>query len=714
MKIRLTRLTFAAVVAVVALSSISFAGDKFVYPEAPVKPVVDDYFGVKITDPYRWLEDANSPETQAWVDAENKLTHDFVNTPEREKFREEYAKMYDYTKYSTPRQKDGRLFYNKNEGLQNQSILYMQKDSQPNPVVVFDPNKFAPDGSVGLGTYSVSPDGRYIACGLSYSGHDEQLILIKDIDTDKFLADTIRYTRLDAPAWLPNDSGFFYSRFPRPDEVDNEEDMTYYQKVCWHTLGTPQSEDVIIYEDPVNKRYGFEPQVTDDGRFLVIHVWRGTDRENLVYYKELMDNGPVVKLLNDWDAEYRFLGNYDYTFYFQTDLGAPLGRVISINVRKSERSAWNEVVSERDDVLEGIKLVNMKFVGRYLHDAYSKLYIYFLDGSFEKEIPLPTMGTVNAISCRQRDRHVFINFGSFLYPNTIFKYDFDKDNLTTFFKSNVDFNPDLFVTKQEFCQSKDGTRIPIFITHLKTLKQDGSNPTLLYGYGGFQVNETPFFSVSRSLWMKQGGILAVAVTRGGNEYGEAWHRAGMLENKQNVFDDFIAAAEYLIKARYTNTSRLAIEGGSNGGLLVAACMVQRPDLFGAVICEVPLTDMLRYQNMGVGHWWQGEYGNADLDSEQFKYLRAYSPYHNIKKGTTYPPALITTADGDDRVSPGHAKKFAAALQAADSGQNPILLRVEGMGGHGHTLATDVIINEVADTYGFLFKVFDMKVKDFNP
>lgn len=709
---RSMRIFVATLISLTAgLSSIAFAEGRFNYPAAPVRPVVDNYHGVDIVDPYRWLEDADAEETKAWVTAQNQLTRDFVDTPEREKFKALYAQMYDYTKYTTPIQKERRLFYKKTEGLQNHAVLYMQRDDVPEPIVVFDPNAFSPDGSVGLASFSVSPDGRFVACGLSYGGRDETIMLVKDIDNGFFLPDTIEFTRMDVPAWMPDNSGFFYTRFPAPGEVDSEEDLTFYQKVCWHKLGTPQSDDKTICEDPENKRYGFECEMTEDGQYLIIHVWRGTDRENLVYYKDIKTDGPVVKLITDWDAEYRFIGSYGETFYFKTDLRALLGRVISINVKKPHRTAWNEIVPERDDVLEEIRLVNNKIIGRYLHDAYSRLYLYSLDGTYEREIILPTIGSVDNISCRQKDRHLFINFSSFLYPNTIFKYDFTGDSLTVFFSSDIDFDPTLFVTKQEFCQSKDGTRIPIFVSHVKGMKMNGANPTILYGYGGFQANQTPFFSVSRSLWMKQGGVMAVAVTRGGNEYGEDWHRAGMLEKKQNVYDDFMAAAEYLIRAKYTKTARLAIEGGSNGGLLVAACMVQRPELFGAVLCEVPLTDMLRFHKMGVGHWWQGEYGNAELDPAHFEFLKAYSPYHNIKKGVTYPAAMITTADGDDRVAPGHAKKFAAALQAADGGKKPILLRVEVMGGHGHTRATDVIINEVADTYGFLFKVFNMKVKE---
>ncbi len=676
------------------------------YPPARLGDVVDDYHGTKVADPYRWLEDPDSDETIAWVTAENELTAAFVNTPARKIIKERLTARWNYPKYGLPFKEGDRYYFWKNDGLQNQSVLYMQKTLNAEPVAVLDPNTFSEDGTVSVSTAAFSEDGTLLAYGRSESGSDWSPLRIRNIDSGKEYDEVLDYCKFSGVAWMPDNSGFYYDRYPDPATVAPE-DRNNYNRVYWHTLGTPQSEDKLVYERPDNKELGFNAAITDDSLYLGLYVYHGTDHRNRVYYRRLDSDGEFIRLLDDADAGYYFIDNTGPVFYFQTDLDAPRGRIIAIDITKPERENWREIIPEQEDVLSFVSTVNNQLLVAYMHDAHHLLKLYNLDGSFVREIKLPTIGSIRGLSGKRNDTEMFISFTSFLYPTTAFRYDFKSGEMTLFRRSEIDFDPSGYETKQVFYTSKDGTRVPMFITHKKGLVLGGNNPTLLSGYGGFNISMTPYFSTSRTIWMENGGVFALACIRGGNEYGEAWHEAGMLGNKQNVFDDFIAAGEWLIKNRYTNSSRLAIWGGSNGGLLVAACMVQRPELFGAVICGVPVIDMLRYHKFTVGRFWVPEYGNAEADPEHFKFLYAYSPLHHIKQGVSHPATLITTADTDDRVVPAHGKKFAAALQAADSGENPILLRVETKAGHGGGKPTSKIIEELADEYAFLFKVFDM-------
>ncbi len=677
------------------------------YPPARMGDVVDDYYGTKVADPYRWMEDPESDETINWFNAQNEVTADFVATPIREKIKERYTSLYNYPKFSLPHKEGDFYVYKKKDGLQAQYVMYKQDELGGESRVILDPNKLSDDGTISLNRYSFTKDGSLMGYGLSEKGSDWQTLHFMSIETGEKLEDIIKFTRFVTPAWKHDNSGFYYDCYPDPATVPAGEE-TYYNKLYWHTLGTDQSEDKLIYERPDDNRIGFGTQVTEDGKYLVIYVWRGTNRENGIYYLEINGDEEVIRLLDDFDSGYSLIDNDGTKFYFKTDFGAENGRIIAIDIANPAKENWSEIIPESKDVLSSASIINNQFVLTYMHDAYDQLKIYNLDGTFDKEIKMPTIGSIYSISGKREDTEMFFTFASFIYSATSFRYNFESAELSVYRKSEVKFDPSDFETKQVFFDSKDGTRIPLFITHKKDLVLDGTNPTILYGYGGFQACQTPYFSLSKAMWIENGGVFVLAVTRGGIEYGEAWHQASMREGRQNVYDDFNGAAEWLIENKYTNNKRIAIEGGSGGGLLVASCMVQRPDLFGAVLCEVPLTDMLRFHKLGVGRWWVGEYGNADDSLVDFNFLYAYSPYHNVRQGTIYPPTLITTADTDDRVVPSHAKKFAAELQAKDGGDNPLLIRIETKAGHGGGKPTQKVIEEVADIYSFLFKVFEMK------
>ncbi len=678
-----------------------------IYPPARKDSTTDVYRGIEVADPYRWLEDADADETQAWVSQQNKLTCDFLATvTAREKIKVRLTNLWDYPRYSAPSKEGSRYFFWKNDGLQNQSVLYQQESLQSEPRTVINPNLLSVDGTVALTTTALSKDGTLLAYGLSRSGSDRQEIKIRPVDSRQDYDETLQWCRFARIAWKHNNEGFFYNRFPEPNTVPSE-DQTNYSRVYRHKLGTPQSEDQLIYERPDDKELGFSPFITEDGKFLILHVYRGTDTRNRIYYRLVSSTSPFVRLLDDADARYDFIGNLDSVFYFHSDLNAPRGRIIAIDTKNPARENWREILPEQTDVIDYVALVNNHFVVAYLHDVHHKLKIYDSYGTYVREIPLPTFGTVSGLSGKQYEAEMFFSFASFLFPGTIYHYDFTNDNLAVFRRAEIDFAASGYETRQVFYHSKDGTRVPMFITHRKGLKLNGNNPTLLYGYGGFNISRRPYFSVSTLIWLEMGGVYAVANLRGGGEYGQAWHQGGMLDKKQNVFDDFIAAAEWLIENKYTNPKKLAIRGGSNGGLLVAACMLQRPRLFGAVVCQVPVTDMLRYHKFTVGRYWIPEYGSAEASPEQFKYLYTYSPLHNVKSDIEYPPILVTSADTDDRVVPAHAKKFVATLQAEAAGKNPILLRVETKAGHGRGKPTAKIIDELADIYAFLFKTLDM-------
>jgi prolyl oligopeptidase len=690
------------------LLTLSCEKQRPAYPAAKKVDATDDYHGVKVADPYRWLEDSDAEETIAWVEAQNKLTFDYIrSSPAYEKTKARLTELWNYPKYSNPIKKGGRYFFSKNDGLQNQSVVYMQQSLDSEPAVVIDPNKLSEDGTIALSKTSFSEDGKFLAYGLSAGGSDRQEFKIRDIDAETDFEEVIKWCKFSGIAWKHDNSGFYYNRFPEPISVAKE-DQNNYNRVYWHKLGTKQSKDILVFEQPEAKELGFWPSITDDGKYLVLHVSHGTDPKNRIYFRKVKSNGPFIKLLDKADANYSLIHNVGSTFYFKTNLEAPRGRIVAIDLKRLQRKNWKEILPEQEDVISFVKVVNNQFVISFMHDAYEVLKIFNLDGAFIREIELPAIGSVYGISGNYNDSEMFISFTSFLFPTTIFRYDFISNETTTFRKPEIDFDPSEYETKQAFYNSKDGARVPMFITHKKGLELDGSNPALLYGYGGFNVNMTPYFSISNLIWLEKGGVYIVANLRGGEEYGEAWHQAGMLDKKQNVFDDFIAAGEWLIENKYTNKSKLAIDGASNGGLLVAACINQRPDLFGAALCQVPVIDMLRYHKFTVGSYWIPEYGNAETNPDHFKFLYAYSPLHNVKENIEYPPTLITTADTDDRVHPMHAKKFAATLQEKYKGQNPILLRVETKAGHGAGKPTTKRIEEYSDLYTFLFKTFRME------
>jgi len=568
-------------------------------------------------------------------------------------------------------------------------------------VIVIDPNSLSEDGTVALTNQMISKNGQLLAYGVSSSGSDWQEIKIRQIDSGIDYPEVIRWCKFSSVAWRHDYQGFYYNRLPEPGTVPLEDENNFSQ-VYWHTLGTPQTEDQLIYERPEDKELSFSPFITYDGAYLLLHIWHGTDPKNRLYYREVKSSDSFIHLLDEADASYNLIGNSGPIFYIETDLDAPRKRVIAIDIRHPERARWKELIPEQDDVIHFIILANNQFVVTYMHDAHHQMKIYNLDGSFVKEIVLPTHGSIIGISGKPDQTEMFIGFTSFLFPPTIFRYDFSSDKLTLLHSAEIDFDETQYETKQVFYTSKDGTRIPMFLTYKKELMLDGNNPTLLYGYGGFNISLSPSFSIPTLVWLEHGGVYAVANLRGGGEYGEEWHQAGTLEKKQNVFDDFITAAEWLIDNKYTNTSRLAIKGESNGGLLVAACMLQRPDLFSAVLCHVPVIDMLRYHKFTVGRYWVSDYGNAETNAEHLKFLYAYSPLHNVKNGVPYPATLILAADTDDRVVPAHAKKFAAMLQVAKDVNNPILLRIETKAGHGLGKPTMKVIEEHSDMLAFLF------------
>ncbi|HEU4713772.1 MAG TPA: prolyl oligopeptidase family serine peptidase [Pyrinomonadaceae bacterium] len=678
------------------------------YPPARKSDQVDDYHGVKVADPYRWLEELDSEETKAWVEAQNKLSFGYLaGIPARTALKDRITKLWNYEKYGVPFKEGNRYFYYRNSGLQNQSVLYTVTGLDAPPQMILDPNTMSADGTVAVSGVQVSPDGKLLAYSLSASGSDWQEWKVRDVETGKDLSDHLKWVKFSGVSWTQDNKGFFYSRYDEP-KGDSLKSVNYFQKIYYHKLGAPQSEDALVYERPDQKDWLLGGNVTEDGNYLIITVYQGTDVKSRVYYKDLRDNNSqVVKLLDEFDAAYNFIGNDGTKFWFHTDLESPRGKVVEIDVNNPARNSWKVIVPETKDALQGVSYVNHKFILNYLKDAYTQVKIHDTSGKFVSEVAFPGIGSASGFGGKAKDKETFYYFTGFTTPTTIYRYDMTTGKSTIFREPKVDFNPANFETKQVFYKSKDGTKVPMFITHKKGLKLDGSNPTYLYGYGGFNVSMTPGFSVGNMVWMEMGGVYAQPSLRGGAEYGEDWHQGGMKLKKQNVFDDFIAAAEWLIANKYTSTPKLAIGGGSNGGLLVGAAMTQRPDLFGAALPAVGVMDMLRFQKFTIGWAWVSDYGSSE-NPDEFKALYAYSPLHNIKSGVKYPPTLITTADHDDRVWPGHSFKFAAALQAAQGGDAPILIRIETKAGHGAGKPTSKTIEEIADRWAFLTKALNMK------
>jgi prolyl oligopeptidase len=681
---------------------MSASSQNIIYPVSDRSTQSDIYHGIEVRDPYRWLENPDSPETKNWVQAQNQVTEDYLSkSPARDKIRARLTQLLDYPKFTSPFKRGDRFFYFKNDGLQNQSILYTQATLDGESQVLLDPNQLSEDGTVALAGASISDDGKWLAYGLATAGSDWVEYRVRDIETKQDTADYLQWIKFSGASWTKDNLGFFYSRYDEPNDRTKLEDVNYYQKLYYHRLGTTQSEDILIYQRRDQKEWGFSGSVTEDGRFLIISVWLGTDSRNLVFYRDLQQaNSPVVELINEFEASYDVIDNEGNILLVTTDLDAPRRKVIAIDLDNPDKINWQEIIPETNETLEGVGILNNQFVVDYLKDARSQVKVFNLDGSLIRELALPGIGSVGGFSGKRDDTDTFYTFTGFTTPPTIYHYDMITRESKLFRQPEVDFNPEDYQTQQIFYSSKDGTQIPMFITHKKGITLDGNNPTYLYGYGGFNVSLTPSFSVSNLVWMEMGGIYAVPNLRGGGEYGEAWHQAGMKDKKQNVFNDFIAAAEWLIENKYTSSHKLAIAGGSNGGLLVGACMTQRSDLFAAALPAVGVMDMLRFHKFTIGWAWCSEYGNPD-EADDFKTLYAYSPLHNLKTETSYPATMITTADHDDRVVPAHSFKFAAALQAAHQGDNPVLIRIETKAGHGAGKPTSKIIEEAADKLAFL-------------
>ncbi|MCA9265499.1 MAG: S9 family peptidase [Planctomycetales bacterium] len=687
------------------------------YPETARVDHQDEYHGTKIGDPYRWLEEdvRESERAAEWVKTQNEVTLTYLHSlPYRDRIEERLTKLWNYERFGSPFKRGGRYYFYKNDGLQNQDVLYLQNSLDAEAEILMDPNTWSADGTVALSGTVFSDDGRYVAYGVAEGGSDWRVWRVMEIESRKVLDDKIEWIKFGSPTWTKDGKGFFYSRFKEPQEGAAFQSLNFDQTIYYHQIGSKQSEDQVIYRNAEHPEWGYVLEVSEDGNYLIITVWKGTDDKYLVFYRDLTqpgattDAGEIVSLVDTFDYEYTYVGSQGTTFYFKTNLDAPKGRVIAIDVTQPQRDAWREIISPRDETLRAVSFVNHQLIAQYLKDAKSEVQISDVAGKMVRAVELPGIGSAGGFGGRQEDTETFYTFSSFATPPSIYHYDLTTGTSKLFRQSQIDFNPDDYEVRQVFYKSKDGTRIPMFLAHRKGLKLDGSNPTLLYGYGGFNIPMVPSFSVSRLAWMEMGGLFAMPNLRGGGEYGESWHQAGTKLNKQNVFDDFIAAAEWLIDNKYTAREKLAIQGRSNGGLLVGACMTQRPDLYAACLPGVGVMDMLRFHQFTAGRYWVDDYGSAD-DPTEFQALLAYSPYHNIKPQTKYPATMVTTADTDDRVVPGHSFKFAAALQAAQAGDAPVIIRIETRAGHGAGTPVSKLIEEVADAWAFLASNLGMEL-----
>lgn len=676
------------------------------YPASRRTACTEVLHGVTVADPYRWLEELNAAETQQWIDAQNVITAAYLDqVAQRPAIRQRLTTLWNYERYGIPFKQGNRYFFTRNDGLQNQAVLYWTAALTAEPQVLLDPNQLSPDGTIALSGYAISEDGNLLAYGLSASGSDWTEWRVREVESGQDRSDLLQWIKFSSAAWSHDNAGFFYSRYAAPAAGETYKDVNYFQKLYYHQLGTPQADDRLIYERPDQKEWAFGAGVTDDGRYLIIYVTRGTFRQNGIFYKDLADaDSSVVELFNRFDAAYSFIGNDGPRFYFRTDLDAPLSRVIAVDL--DQPAQWQEILPESQDSLREVNFFNDQLIATYLHDAHSQVKRFNTEGELVHALTLPGIGSVSGFSGHQDDGETFYSFTSFTTPSAIYHYELATGKSTIFHQPELDFDPAHYETKQVFYTSKDGTSVPMFISHKRGIALDGSNPTYLYGYGGFNIPLPPSFSSSILVWLEMGGVFVQANLRGGGEYGKDWYQAGTLGSKQNVFDDFIAAAEWLIANGYTSTPKLAIGGGSNGGLLVGACLTQRPDLFGACLAAVGVLDMLRFHKFTIGWAWVSDFGSPD-EPEQFKDLLAYSPYHNLKPGTAYPATLITTGDHDDRVFPAHSFKFAAALQYAQGGSPPILIRIETKAGHGAGKPIAKLIEEAADRWAFLVKALDM-------
>ena len=673
--------------------------NKIDYPQTVKVDTVDIYHGVEVADPYRWLEDDNSEATKAWVKEEQKITTNYLSQiPFRQKIENRLTQIWDYPKYGLPFKKGDFWYFYKNDGLQAQYVVYQMDSLGGDPVVFLDPNTFSEDGTVALSGLSFSKEGKLCTYSLSSGGSDWREVFVMNVESKQKLDDHLKWIKFSGMSWYKD--GFYYSRYDEPKEGDKLKGVNENNKVYYHKAGTSQSEDVLVYADAEHPKYSWYISTTEDEKYLVLTGHNPSARGNSLYYKESKKkNSEFIAIQESFDYKTYILDNEGHDLFIMTNKDAPRNRVYKLNAKHPNKT--REVIPQTTDVLNNVAMVGGKLLVSYMHDASSKAYVYNLDGSLEHQIELPGIGSISGFSGDKKSHTAFYSFTSFTYPSMAFKYDINNNKTEVFRKSGIDIDIDKYETKQIFYTSKDGTKVPMFIVHKKGLKLDGNNPTLLYGYGGFNISLTPRFSISNLVLLENDGVYALPNIRGGGEYGEEWHQRGTQLNKQNVFDDFISAAEYLIEEGYTNSKKLAIKGGSNGGLLVGACMTQRPELFQVAIPQVGVMDMLRYHKFTIGYYWVPDYGSSD-DKEQFENLITYSPLHNIKKGVCYPATMITTADHDDRVVPAHSFKFAAELQSKQACNNPTLIRIETKAGHGAGKSTEKTIEEATDLWAFMF------------
>ena len=669
----------------------------------------DVYFGTTIKDPYRWLEDDNSEDTKAWVIKQNEKTFEYLSQiPYREKIKQRLVEIWDYPKTSAPSKRGDKYFYFKNNGLQNQDVLYYKTELDGKETELLDPNTLSNDGTVSLSSISVSPDGKYLGYSISRAGSDWREIYVRDMETLQDTKDEIKWVKFSGIAW--HNDGFYYSRYPQPEEGSELSGVNKDGKICYHKMHTAQNEDILVYEDKDNPEVGYYASVTKDQKFLIITPSMSTSG-NALFIKRLdTPDTEIQKIVEDFNNDYDVIDVIDNNLYVYTNYNAPKYRIVKVDLNNAEKNKWTDFIPESESVLEGVTFIGNKFIANYMKDAHSLVKIFDDKGTYLYDLDTDAIGTIGGFSGDKENTTTFYTVTSFTTPSTIYMYDIDKNKSTLYKAPSIQINENDYITEQVFYESKDGTKVPMFIVRKKDILMDGNNPTLLYGYGGFNISYTPSFSVSRLAWLEQGGVFALANIRGGGEYGEEWHKAGTKMNKQNVFDDFIAAAEYLIDNNYTSPKRLAIQGGSNGGLLVGAVTNQRPDLFAVALPAVGVMDMLRYQLFTIGRYWATDYGTSEDSKEMFEYLYAYSPIHNIKTNSEYPAVLVTTGDHDDRVVPAHSFKYIATLQDTYNGNNPVLIRIETQAGHGAGKPTMKTIEEIADIYAFTFYNMDFTPK----
>ena len=679
---------------------------KLTYPKAEKVDTVDVYFGTEVADPYRWLENDTSAATAAWVEAENKVTNEYLaQIPFRKQLLERLTNLANYEKIGAPFKKHGKYYFYKNDGLQNQSVLYVQDSLEGEPRVFLDPNKLSDDGTVALTGLSFSHDGKYAAYTISRSGSDWTEIYVLDTVTGQLLDDHIEWAKFTGAAWQGD--GFYYSAYDAPVKGKEFSNVNENHKVYYHKIGTPQTEDKLIYQNPAYPKRFYYTGTSEDERILFVYE-SGAGRGNNLFIKDLKKaNAPFIQLTTDFDYQYSPIEVIDNNVYIFTNYGAPKNRIMVADINNPKLENWKELIPEMESVLSSAEVIGGKLFLTYDKDASNHAYVYSQKGEHMHEIKLPSLGSVG-FSGTKDDKECFFVFTSFTTPGTIYKYDMDKNSYELYRAPKVEFNSDDFVTEQAFFPSKDGIMIPMFLTYKKDLERNGNNPVFLYGYGGFGISLNPGFTTSRIPFLENGGIYAQVNLRGGSEYGEEWHIAGTKMQKQNVFNDFISAAEYLINNKYTNPDKIAIVGGSNGGLLVGACMTQRPDLFKVAILQVGVMDMLRYHKFTIGWYWASDYGTSEDSQEMFEYLKGYSPLHNLKPGTKYPATMVTTADHDDRVVPAHSFKFAATLQECNDGTNPTIIRIDSKAGHGAGKPMAKVLEEQADIYGFI--MYNLKMK----